>query len=163
MASASEVLKFLAAFAASFIGIVIIYALSLVGIVLGVFDIIVGVKWESCHLEGFPDIYLIVLGSLSLATIVFHHVFKKKDEKDDEEESPGQRFANLISLGAMGVLIWGMTIFFDSEQGYCNGQMYDYGYYRTLVTMFFLVALFGVIILGLSCVCAVGCLQAMQK
>jgi len=160
----AQITAVIAAFFASMAGIAIIIAVAVAALVLGIFDIIVATKWDECHLDQdhSPDIYLYVLGGLTLGAIALNAVStKKKDGEDDDKDCFG-KLAALCGMGCVGVLIWGMTIFFDTEQGDCNPKYYDYAYYRTLVVMFMLVAAASVAVLVGSCACAIGCCVAIK-
>ena len=110
-------------------------------------NIVIGSKWDDCHLEKV-DAYLISIGSLSLAYVVLWFHNKGDSSKNSGEPSELQ---TLAGIGTFGLLIWGMTIFYDSEQGDCKASHYNYAYYYTMIWMFFVVALVLVIILLLIC------------
>lgn len=129
---------------ASLLGL-IIFAISMAGVALGIADIVIGAKWDNCHLsDDDADVYLIVLGCLSILCFLFTGYSSSKGEEAKENAGRG----SLVGLAFIGVLIWGMTIFWDSDQLDCSSGQYDYGYYRTVVTMFFLTAVFGLLIIG---------------
>lgn len=131
---------------------IIVFALSLSGLALGIASVVIGAKWHDCYLnDDDADVYLIVVGSLMIAAFVCQAIWGKK--KEDDEGNNG--YSGLIGLATFGVLIWGMTIFWDTKQGDCSKGQYDYGYYMTHVLMFLVVAIVAIMcIVGLIMACA---------
>jgi hypothetical protein len=129
--------------------VALILGFCLSGLTLGIIDIIIGSKWQSCYLDDYKaDTYLIVSGALLLAGIILYSN-SKKDPDNENNESQG--LAGLVSAAYLGVLIWGMTIVWDTEQLDCKKGQYDYLYYRTVVVMFIYVALLALLVLNALC------------
>jgi len=110
----------------------------------GITNIVIGSKWEDCHLDKV-DSYLIAIGSLGLCYAILWGGNKTDSSKKHGEQSDLQKLAGFAILG---LLIWGTTIFYDSEQGNCRSSYYKYAYYYTLISMFLTVAYVSILILG---------------
>jgi len=132
--------------------IVLVLALCFSGIALGIADIVIGAKWKECYLnDDSADIYLIVSGALLLACVML--VGNSKTNNEEEEKHRSRGLYGLVTTASFGVLIWGMTIVWDSEQGDCDKGQYNYLYYRTIVIMFMGI---GIVALGLLAVIGLG-------
>ena len=118
------------------VGMGVLLACALCNLALGIADIVIGAEWNHCHLnDDKANIYLIVSGSLILASVVFGSNSKRTD--DNQEINT---LGSIVGFAYLGVLISGMTIVWDSDRGDCDSGQYDYLYYRTVVIMFLLVA-----------------------
>lgn len=128
------------------LGSLLVLALSLVGLGLGIASIIIGVKWKDCYLnDDDAPLFLILFGSLSLGAIVSSYYVYELKKKGHNPGLSGL-IAALCSAGDAGVLIWGLTIFWDTEQGDCNAGQYDFGYYMPHVLVFMVTAIFAMIV-----------------
>lgn len=134
----------------------IMFAFQFLELALGITSVVLGAKWENCYLNDDDiDIYLIVIGSLQIAAFVVYVVFGKKKEDDDNSKNGGPV---LLGLAVLGVLIWGMTIVWDTEQGDCEHGPYNYAKYMTEILTFFITAVFGLLLLfGVGSACVAGC------
>jgi len=128
----------------------VVLAFSFSGLALGIADIVIGAKWKSCYLnDDNADIYLIVSGSIQLAGFLIY----SNDKKTSNENNNGSMgLCGLILTASISVLIWGMTIVWDTEKGNCDSGQYDYLYYRTIVAMFIEVVLFILLTMYTLCV-----------
>lgn len=114
---------------------VLIGLLIISNFVLAIIDIVIASKWNTCHLENV-DNFLYSFGSVYLAFIVLGLISTTKN-------SLIYNIAILAGFGSFGILIWGMIIFYDSHQGDCHHKYYQYGYYRTIIIMFFMIGILG--------------------
>ena len=122
-----------------------ILAFSSIG--LGIADIVIGSKMDTCHIDSL-DTYLIISGSLLLGYIIVNVLFGKDDNNNVHPS------AQLISLSYVGIIIWGMSILWDTESGDCNLGQYNYAYYRTVVVMWIAVAVGGpLLVYGIITIC----------
>lgn len=129
--------------------VLLLIAVVFSGLALGIADIVIGVKWNDCHMnERDADIYLIVSGAVTLAAIVVGNI---NNQSKTEEGDPGRHalLAGLLSVSTFGILCWGMDVVWDQEQGDCSKGQFDYLYYRTIVVMWLLVASIGLLLLAL--------------
>ena len=129
--------------------VILVIAVALSSLALGIADIVVGVKWNECHMnDRDADIYLIVSGAVTLATLVVGNI--NRSTKQDEND-PGRYalMAGLLTVSTFGILCWGMDVVWDQEQGDCSKGQFDYLYYRTIVVMFTFVASLALLLLVL--------------
>jgi hypothetical protein len=110
---------------------------------LAIADIIIASKWTTCHLENVDD-FLYSSGSVYIVFIVFGLMSVKK-------ESLIYNISYLAGIGSFGILIWGMVIFYDSQEGDCRHKYYQYAYYRTMVIMFAFVGIISSGLLFIAC------------
>jgi hypothetical protein len=137
--------------------IVVVLGLCFSSLALAITDIVIGATWQSCYLnDDNADIYLIVNGSLLLAGVF---LFTNSKKNTEAEVDGAKGFISLVMAASLGVLIWGMTIVWDTEKGDCDTGQYNYLYYRTVVVMFIQTAIVALLILYL--ICAGGAVFAM--
>lgn len=135
--------------------LLIFIAISVSTLAIGIADVVIGAKWNNCHLSNDDaDIYLIVSGSILISFFVINVI--NTDAKSSRELANGRNDADkgpyisllmLLSMAMLGILIWGMTIVWKSEQGDCNHGQYNYLYYRTIILMFMSIVVYGTLIL----------------
>ena len=100
---------------------VLLYAhiLPYVNFILGISDIIIGLTWKECYLNSIDvPIYLCVSGCVLMLNYAMN----------------GSKI-NVFKLISLGILMWGMTIVWNTEQKDCSSTQYNYLYYRTTLTM----------------------------
>lgn len=97
---------------------------------LGITDIMISSKWLDCNMTD-PRNYLNILGGLRFSFVFFAY-FSETNIYNI------YFYISLISfIVSIGILIWGTQIFFGTNVNDCVEGYYKYGYYRTLVEMFF--------------------------
>lgn len=138
------------------LAVILFLVISFSSLALGIADVVIGAKWNDCHLnDDDADVYLIVSGSILLSCFVLS-MLNKNSKQDDYDAGSFAGTLVLLCIASLGILIWGMTIVWETEQGDCSKGQYDYLYYRTVVVMFLNVAVFALILLGLFCGVCVG-------
>lgn len=119
---------------------------------LSIADIVIASKWDTCHLK-YVDKFLYSSGSVFLGFIILGSIKLP-------QYSFLYQLAILSGIGSFAILIWGMIIFYNSQQGDCHDIYYLYGYYRTIVIMFSVV---GCIASGLLFVLCAVIYERMTK
>jgi hypothetical protein len=132
-------------------------ALELAGLAIGIADIVIGAKYlyTDCHIGNLAE-YLIVAGVIGIICFLLRCCRKKNAGKDGEnpDDSEPSGIEWLFILTAMSILIWGMTLVWDTERGDCPVTLYEYSYYVTVVSMFICVAVLALAVL--YCICSVS-------
>lgn len=139
----------------------IMTALELAGLALGIANIVIGSKYlhSECHIQDLAE-YLIVAGVIGLVCFLLRCCRKKKAGKDGKnpDDSEHSCIEWLFIITYVSILIWGMTLVWDTERGNCPATLYEYGYYLTVVSMFICVAILALAVLYYICsVCVVTC------
>jgi hypothetical protein len=132
-------------------------AIVLAGLAIGVADIVIGARYlhSTCHIDDLA-VYLIVAGVLGLVCFLLRCCRKKKAGKDGEnpDDSEPSCIEWLFIITYVSILIWGMTLVWDTERGDCPVTLYEYGYYRTVIGIFIGTAIMAIAML--YCICSVG-------
>ncbi len=135
----------------------IILAIELAGLAIGIADIVIGAKYlrADCHIQDLAE-YLIIVGVIGLCCFLLRCCRKKKAGKDGEnpDDSEPSGIEWIFMLAVMSIIIWGMTLVWDTERGNCPVTLYEYGYYRTVVGMFICVAILALAVL--YCICSLS-------
>ena len=134
--------------------IICIAALAVIisGIALGITDIVIGAKFlhDECHIQELPT-YLIVLGVFSIINFILFCIKKIKGEDDYSA------CEYLFAFMSIAIYIWGMTLVWNTELGDCPSTLYNYAYYRTIVFVFIMTAIFAITVTFITgvilCVC----------
>jgi hypothetical protein len=141
------------------LGTILLIAFALSGFAIGIANIVIGATWNNCYLnDDYVHIYLIVYGSLMLASAIFFH--------DNLKEDAPNLYAigSVCAFACLGVVAWGTSIMWDTKQGDCDHGQYDYALYMTLALCFFNVAIISIGILGVILYgCFAGATAAMDS
>ncbi len=133
----------------------VILAIELAGLAIGIANIVIGAKYlhAECHIQDLAE-YLIISGVIGLCCFLLRCCRKKKDGKDGEnpDDSEPTGIEWLFTLASMSVIVWGMTLVWDTERGNCPATLYEYGYYVIVVSMFICIAMLALAIL--YCICS---------
>ena len=130
---------------------ILFIAVTFSGLALGIADVVIGAKWDDCYLNSDDaDIYLIVSGSILIASFVFN-ILNQHSKKDKDNKGNYTGLLIILFIAFLGILIWGMTIVWDTDQGDCSKSQYDYLYYRTVVVMFINVTVFVLLLMAVFC------------
>jgi hypothetical protein len=131
--------------------------LELLGLAIGITDIVIGAKYlhSSCHIDNLAE-YLIVAGVLGIVCFLLRCIRKKNAGKDGE--NPDDRepscFEWLFIISNVSILIWGMTLVWDTKRVDCPSTLYDYAFYRTSIALFLGAAILALAVL--YCICSVS-------
>lgn len=115
-----------------FITIIILSILANLNIGLNIADIVVASKWVDCHLD-YVNIYLYCCGSTGLVFWIGKILLFK-------QVPFFYILTDLSGIAHIVFVIWGTTIFYNSDSGDCIPRYYLYAYYHTLVVIFLIVA-----------------------
>lgn len=132
-------------------------ALELIGLAVGIADIVIGAKYlhSTCHIDNLAE-YLIVAGVLGIICFLLRCIRKHKAGNDNEnpDDSEPSCFEWLFILTYVSILIWGMTLVWDTKCMDCPSTLYDYAYYRTSIGIFLGAAILALAVL--YCICSVS-------
>ena len=132
-------------------------ALELIGLAIGIADIVIGAKYlhSTCHIDDLAE-YLIVAGVLGLICFLLRCCRKHKAGKDNENpnDSKPSGIEWLFILTNVSILIWGMTLVWDTKRMDCPIPLYEYAYYRTSIGIFLGAAILALAVL--YCICSVS-------
>lgn len=135
----------------------IMLALELTGLAIGIANIVIGAKYlhNECHIHNLAE-YLIVSGVIGLCCFLLRCRRKNKAVKDGENpyNSEPSGIEWLFILTSASILIWGMTLVWDTERGNCPVTLYSYSYYVIVISMFICVAILALAVL--YCICSVS-------
>lgn len=139
----------------------IMIGLELLGLAIGIADIVIGAKYlhSTCHIDNLAE-YLIIAGVLGIICFLLrcirkHNAGKEGENPDDSEPSCFEWF---FILTHVSIIIWGMTLVWDSERMNCSSTLYEYAYYRTSICMFLGVAVLALFVLyGICSVSVIAC------
>lgn len=139
----------------------IILAIELANLAIGIADIVIGAKYlhADCHIQDLAE-YLIIIGVIGLCCFLLRCCRKKNAGKDGEnqDDSEPSGIEWIFMLAVMSIIIWGMTLVWDTERDNCQVTLYEYGYYRTVIGMFIGVAMRALAVLYRICsVSVVAC------
>lgn len=106
------------------------------GITLSIIDIIVAYNWVPCHIQGYVNLYLFALGSLTFLLILVGSMYTIDHLRDDSfvvcDLLQNPVVSSLI-LAISSIVIWGGLILTNTEQGDCDSIFYKYVYYKTML------------------------------
>jgi len=131
--------------------------LELLGLAIGIADIVIGAKYlhSTCHIDNLAE-YLIVAGVLGLVCFLLRCTRKQKAGKDNEnpDDSEPSGLEWLFILTQVSILIWGMTLVWDTKRMDCPSTLYEYAYYRTVIGIFLGASILALAVL--YCICSVS-------
>lgn len=158
--------KFVTNLKIGFYTIVIVAMLAIVfsGLALGITDIVIGAKYlhdDYCHIHDLPK-YLIAMGVFSIINFI---ILITKDEKPDGTSNFSKKYELLFGAISMAIAIWGMTLVWESEKANCASTLYNYAYYRTVVSVFIMTAVFAsmIIFMVMMLFCACCCETCLEN
>ncbi len=131
--------------------------LELLGLAIGITDIVIGAKYlhSTCHIDNLAE-YLIVAGVLGLVCFLLRCIRKKNAGKDNEnpDDSEPSCIEWIFILTHLSILIWGMTLVWDTKRMDCPSTLYEYAYYRTVIGIFLCASILALAVL--YCICSVS-------
>lgn len=138
--------------------IVAMIAIIISGFALGITDIVIGAKYlhdDYCHIHDLPK-YLIAMGVFSIINFI---ILITKGEKPDGTLNFSKKYEFEFCAISFAIAIWGMTLVWGSKKDNCSSTLYNYAYYRTVVSVFIMTSLcasmiiFTMTILFCTCCC----------
>lgn len=132
--------------------IIVLYMIIIGCVALGFVDIAIGMTYmyDACHISYLAP-YLVLLGPFCIISTIMSAI------KDADTPPAFSRLHYIIITFVMSIAIWGMTLVWDTDQGNCPVTLYNYAYYRTIVSMFISVAIVAIGCCACSAIVVCGC------
>ena len=131
------------------------FAIVISGLALGITDIVIGAKFlhSDCHIHDLPK-YLVVMGVFSIVNFLILILCNIGKRESNTDPTTCEYLFTFISIG---IGIWGMTLVWNSEQDTCPSTLYNYAYYRTVVFVFIITAIFAIALIFMIGSACCGC------
>lgn len=135
----------------------IVLVVTFMGLAIGITDIVIGTKYlnSSCHINNLAE-YLIVIGVTSIMCFLVrcNRKYREGNENDTPDDSEPSCMEWLLRCIHVSILIWGMTLVWDTKQIDCQSLFYEYAYYRTIIDVFIGAGILALAVL--YCICSLS-------